>query len=176
MPANFIIPSIKYKKDAASEYWLELAPGPEQTAAQWRDQSLMVEVAGKRFSDDDMIKKQAANGGMPHLFGTGVAESLRDMNELLAPPKPPRGTPAPPKPTASEQTAKHLAYVERQLMWCASPVARSTTAWLEPARERSEARGARPTRRRRERRRGVMRSETPLGSSREVSKERSCSR
>ena len=54
VPANFIIPSIKYKKDAASEYWLELAPGPEQTAAQWRDQSLMVEVAGKRFSDDDM--------------------------------------------------------------------------------------------------------------------------
>ena len=87
VPANFIIPSIKYKKDAA--------PGPEQTAAQWRDQSLMVEVAGKRFSDDDVprvwreLPRSSTSGGnvrrrghlLPQRAGCGGRYGARGLHD-----------------------------------------------------------------------------------------------
>ena len=92
-----------------------------QTVAEWRDQSKM-EVSGQKTRD--LMPTVLADGGMPKLFGAGMAASFPPVDALLIPPRPPKpGTPGYPKPPGGWPGGTKPAWAKAPKLYAPTPPA-----------------------------------------------------
>ena len=67
VPADYVVPTISWKKDEGLGLWIEQKCGPEQEAKAWRDQEQMINGTGK-LTDAELVAKQRKNGGRRTCF------------------------------------------------------------------------------------------------------------
>jgi len=96
-PSTFLVPSIFSRRQAGDPSVFDVLKfRATQTVGEWRDQTKM-EVTGQRASS--IMPTVLNEGGMPKLFGTGMAVIFPPVDSLLIQPRPPKpGSAAYPKP------------------------------------------------------------------------------